>query len=175
MFVVPQDFDENPDFSIPNMPEDSFQDFIDKKEEEVLRKIFGTALYNEFVANFEEGNAYLEDRFRNIIEGADYTYNEVLYNYAGIKAFLVPYIYGEWLAKTWKTWTRAGVVEAVGENSTKVSPRVDIVRARRETVRVIGDICNKWHTLYGLMYVTKDDDYPDWVFCPPAHMNKFDI
>ncbi len=53
MFVTAADFDLPP-YNIPNLDKsNSFPDFVNQKEEEVLVQLFGRTLYNSFVSGYD--------------------------------------------------------------------------------------------------------------------------
>lgn len=176
MFVLPVDFDNDPDYMIPEYPENSFQDFIDKHEEELLRKILGHEMYEEFVLDFEtNGVDYMADKYNDLYAGASYTYCEKQRKYWGLKKILIPYIYALWLKLNWKKYTRAGLTQPQSENSKNLSPRAEIVLAYTNALTLIGKCGREIDTLYGFLKANEEATYTNWTFCSPGKMNRWDL
>ncbi len=167
-----------PPLDVPNLNQvgDTFVDFIDETEEEVLRTLLGDALYTEFKLDFDtNGYDYLEERFRDLWDGVNYSYNGMPYVYKGLKAILKPYVKSQWLEKTFKSYNGAGITTPKAENGQVENPAFDIVTLNNRANRIAGDECRLCDTLYGFLYVNKDADYPNWRFKAIGRKNEFDL
>jgi hypothetical protein len=188
-FLSASDFDVIP-LSIPNLDQvvNSFQDYLDLKEEEILRSLLGADLYDSFIAGLAED--YPEDRWVNLRDGSNYEYNSRVYAWVGVVKFLKPYIYSSWLRDTWDDHTGIGVVQPNAENSKVISPGLRIIRAWNQASNYAGDQCKIENSLYGFLSQTGitgtfddsfDDsfqsfmDYLNFVFTPMGKMNRFDL
>lgn len=180
MFLTLDDFEKDADYSniqTENSPT-RFADFVDKYEEELLRKILGHVLYEEFVSAYSE--AYpdyldqLEDKWDRILNGSSYVISDVSYKGVGIKEILKPYVYSLWNRLTSLSRAGSGLVESNNENSTRVSPTVDVVTSYNRAVNAIGGYYNVCNTFCGMMSAYRTD-YPTWRFTKVERMNRFNL
>src|ERR1043165_8683570 len=100
MFITPQDFDGR-EYQVPNaVKSNDFLTFIEQKEEELLRMIMGNQMYDEFIEAYNEVYPdyldQLDQKWKNIIDGASFTVNDVRYKYVGLKSIIKPYIFALW-------------------------------------------------------------------------------
>lgn len=165
MFLDPSDFDDVP-YRIPNQEESrDLQDFIDKKEAEYLKKVLGLSLYNAFIAGLETSGT-VDQIWTDLRDGAEYTYNDIEYEYYGVKELLKPVIYSEWLDYNYRKLSNGGmIVTTAQQNSTAVNPIDEIVFGWNEFVKQVGGSCYyDWgfnNTFRGFMDVN-GEDYPEW-------------
>lgn len=125
----------------------------------------------------ESGNVWLKLR-----DGSRYSYpgvnvqGNVLYEYKGVKSFLIPISYKEWLTRfVFDTQTDAGVVASELENAGNNGVRDRIVNCANASARLVGSNAAAGNTLWGFLYTTYLTDYPDLSFCPLPKLNFFDL
>lgn len=167
MFLDPSDFEDVP-YAIPNQEESrSLQDFIDAKEAEYLKKVLGLSLYNDFLSGLETSGE-IEDIWINLRDGIDYTYNDTIYNYCGVKELLKPVIYSDWIAVNYRKWSNGGMIVNNGQNnSTSVNPIDEIVSSWNEFINRAGGSCYRhfkrgwYNTLNGYLDANAED-YTSW-------------
>lgn len=172
-FVTPDNFDDTP-YSIPSqeVQSDSFESYIPKKQKEILEKILGIELYDQFMEAIAED--YPDEKWTNLRDGAKYVYCGVTYRWKGLESLLVPFIASQWLRDTYDNYTTSGISVSKVENADKISPALRIVQAHNDFHRMQGN-CNNWkNTLWGFMKAN-EGDYPDWVFTDIGTMNRFNL
>lgn len=191
MFVVASDFDLLP-YNIPNLEGDkmgnTFADYVEEQEEEILKSLLGVTLYESFIEGLEED--YPEDWWIALRDGADYLYKGKTYEWVGMKKMLIPYIYSMWLRDTYDAHTGIGVVQGKAENSKVINPGKRIARAYNKFSHIVGNTCDKKNTLFGYLQITGssgtfdgtfDDSfdtfqmYFDYVFHDPGLMNTHNL
>lgn len=188
MFLLATDFDVIP-YSIPNLTgNNSFPDYVDAHEEEILKSILGKSLYDAFVAGLEE--EYPEDRWIDLRDGGEYVYSDKTYEWVGMVKLLRPYIYAMWLRDTFDTHAGIGVVQGKAENAKVLNPGKRIARAYNVFSNLVGCDWRLKGTLYGFLIQTGEsgtfDDtfdetfqsfkaYLDFNFKEPGLMNTFNI
>lgn len=186
MFVAESDFDEIP-YNLP-VSEDApnaLSDLILFKEKEILRKLLGSATYNDFVnALFVNPNAdplvpidesLIAQKWKDLRDGADYEIGNKTYRYDGVKNFLKPFICAEWFDQNAENATSLGTSEPVMENSISVSPAIRISEYWNEFADLVGSCADELDTLYGFMSFRYEEDFPDWTFEDPGLKNEFDL
>lgn len=165
MFVTANDFN-TPPYDLPNLAgNETFNDFVDSQEEEILVDLFGRFLYDELIAGaFEDGITGrkqlkpvedIEERWLHLINGNTYTHLNRTYHWYGLKKMLIPYIYSKWLEFNTDHTTGVGVIVANTENSVLSSPVYKIVRAWNNFVDMaIGKYEYGYgdSSLYGFLY-----------------------
>lgn len=165
-------------YRIPNQEENTdLTDFVEAAEPVILKKLFGTTLYEAYVAGIAEATP--ADKWTDLKDGANYTYNGIVYEYKGLINLLVPCIFSMWLEETRDFYTSVGVVMKLNDKSERLSPATRIARAYNDFSRQVGNgidyfDLNKQGTLYGFMKVN-ENNYDDWVFQPPGLMNEFGL
>jgi hypothetical protein len=97
-----------------------FDAFILKRQDEVLKKLFGIKLYNAFKTGLD---AILpEQRWLDLRDGKEYTVYSYEYKWNGMADMLTPYIFQEWLsAKATSVVNIGGVAQANSENVVTVN------------------------------------------------------
>jgi len=152
-------------------------DFIGNKEEEILRDLLGTNVYNAFIEGLEQPS--VQQRWVDLRDGAVYEYSSVQYEYKGLVNLLVPCIFAYWVKETSDTYTNSSTVRNTLANAQAMPPGRRIGEAYGRFLELVGDECNYRNTLYGFMLANLSDyDDPsgyDWIFCKPGSMNQFDL
>lgn len=177
MFLTSADFDIYP-YNIPakQLQNTSFQDFVDKEEAKILKKILGIELYNLLVEEAELESDYRADWANDLIDGVLYEYLGIQYEWNGLVEMLRPYIYALHLRANWDTHDEAGIVASKGENGEVISPALRIVNAYSEFYELMGNPDNMVNSLYGFLTVNRDLESLDtWVFTDPGRMNRFNL
>lgn len=134
MILTEEDFDIPP-YNIPNLNKvkNTFKVYRDRKEEEVLRFLLGDDLYDAFklgIDGIEEVD--IEQRWKDLRDGVNYSYVGKRYRYTGLKALLTPWFYASWVEDHWKPFSGIGVVTPKGENATVKYPLKNIMNAWNE-------------------------------------------
>lgn len=147
MFVTIQDFTSDP-YAIPNLDasETSFLEFANKHEREVLGKVLGPLLYNEFNAGLYVdplavplvpiAENLILDKWKYLRDGNTYV-NGSTYHFPGFKKVMVPYIYALWLRERAQILGGNGMIRPSSENAMDVSPDLKIIRAYNDFVRSV--------------------------------------
>jgi hypothetical protein len=173
MFLTTADFNDV-DYNIPHSSDspNRVQDFINRREEEILTELLGPVLYLEFAFGlFVDPLAIplvpideedILDKWKNLRDGAEYQYTAKDYKYTGVEKFLKPYIYSEWISRTYKKVTTQGVTKAKVQNAEVVDPGPVIVKAYNEFASLVGHYYARKNTLYGFLKVNKEVDYATW-------------
>lgn len=151
-FMLPEDFD-GPDFQIPNLNnEDGFLPYVERQERKFLVQIMGRNLTEAFYDGLEAG---VEQRWQDLKDGKEYTYNGKNYKWEGMKKLFVPYIYQSWVGKTYNNLTGSGVVIPKIENGEQISPASRMIEAYNEASDLVGSECDLCDTLYGYLYTSE--------------------
>lgn len=198
MFITSEDFLIRP-FVLKNIDaETTFQSYVNEQEEDRLKKILGRLLFDAFKAGLyqtdEDGEFVLTDdgeltaidegvieqRWKDLRDGVEYTYNDKPFYWEGMAKTLKPYICAMWL-KDNPDETIPDV-----ENQLYKGPVDKIIKGWNEFSRLIGNSCNMENTLYGFIYNSGDTyldvvsdhygsiiEYLDDVFQDPGKMNHF--
>jgi hypothetical protein len=178
MIVTIQDFTSDP-YAIPNLDarEDSFMDFADNHEREVLGKVLGPLLYDELTAGLLEDP--IQAKWTALKNGSKQVINGSTYNWTGLKKALVPYIYAMWLMETVQVLSGNGMVRPSNENSKEVSPDRKIVRAYNDFVKLIIPketyYTNRYLGGYGYGVVTYYNTLYDFVTAQPMLYANFNF
>lgn len=186
MILTPEDFLDRP-FRVPNQEESSdFSNFIEVKETELLINLLGYELYLEFKEALE-GSGDIEDKWTELRDGADYTYNEKLYRYGGLVDLLRPAIFSLWMNEGIYKFTNSGWLTnnpALANNAGPVSTPVDQedfrIKNWNEYVRKAGvegtdpKYLTDKPSFYGFMKAN-EEDYEEWVFTSPCFENRFSL
>lgn len=172
-FVALSDFEVRP-YRIPDQEENKdLEDFLGEMEESVLRKLLGTALYNEFITAIDGVSP--AQKWIDLRDGDTYTFGGEEYEYKGLVDLLVPCLFAYWVKENSDKYTNSGTVRnSPAMNSTAVSPARRISEAYSKFCDKVGNECEYCDTLYGFL-LANESSYDDWVFKEPEPMNQFDI
>jgi len=137
--------------------DDNSLEIIHELEYNLFIDLLGAELYNEFVDDLVDGVPQTQ-KWLNFLNGATYTdcYGCVR-NYLGVKSFLVPLVYSEFIQSSKNFNSNLGLVTPKSENSNKTSEfdiRQKVYKSHNEGVRYY-DEC------YLFLY-TYDADYPNF-------------
>ncbi len=173
MLVDLTDFNTRP-YRIPDQTDHKdLVDFMEAKEEDILRSLFGTALYNQYVAGIAAGSP--AQKWVDLRDGKVYTYGGVSFEYKGLVDLLVPCIFAYWVKETSDKYTSIGTVQNSSDSNTHVSPSRRITEAYGTFLDKVGDSCYYENTLYGFIEANLTD-YSDWrTHNWPGSMNQFDL
>lgn len=94
-----------------------------------------------------------DNKWLKLQKGDSYIYKEHTQKWRGMRVMLKPYIYAVWTKWNNNHNTGIGIVEPKPENSNTVSSTYRVVTAFNSFVKVTGNKCNQYGTLYG--YVTQ--------------------
>lgn len=183
MFCTEDDFNAMP-YNIPDSSDapEALTDLIPRKETEALRKVLGAALYNDFINGlFVDGDPEtpiaevdIEQKWKDLRDGADYTIGVEEYRYDGVKTFLIPYIFQGWLEDNYDNLSTLGNSVATVENAQMIAPGRRIVKAYNIYSNIVGNCHKLCDTLYGFLQQNKET-YPNWNFSDPGLKNTFNF
>lgn len=137
------------DISIPNLDEipNSIRTYIERFEKEVLIKLLGRPLYNDFISGLEATT--IEQKWIDLRDGADFTFEfdgrQVVERWNGLinqdKVSLISYYVYEKYRRIEKT-TTTGVAEVRGkvENSEVVNETQKIITAQNRFIDLYGEV-----------------------------------
>lgn len=191
MFVEATDFDGYP-YNLPNLDRipNTFTDFVDYLEEEALVNLLGRSFYDLMIAGLAEATP--DQKWLDVRDGADYTYNGVGYAFGGLKKLLTPYVYAEFVREDFEKYSGVGALKPKAENADVISPRRMITKGWNKYVEMLGfsydedcemlghyydhhhtfSVSNN-NTLYGLL--ESNELYPDYEYNNPGTINIFDL
>jgi len=167
-FVTIDDFGVPP-YQLPNLDQviNTFNDYIEQKEQEVLSKILGDALYQAMTAGLAVvpnpealPPIEVEPRWVALRDGVGYTDGIYPYKWYGLKQILVPYIHSMWIRDTFQYPTTLSIIEPKAENGRVVNPSRIIVQGYNAFSRMVGNKYQLKNTLYGYLHYS-DDLYLD--------------
>jgi hypothetical protein len=189
MFTTDADFDAMP-YNIPSDSVDApeaLASFINRTEQEILRKLLGSVLYNEFITAIfvditadplvAKDDADIDQKWLDLRDGAEYEIEgltDCTFRYDGIINFMVPYVYSEWLAANHDHLTAMGNSLASVENAQMISPAKRIVKAYNTFSRYIGNCHCPKDTFWGFLDAKKLV-YLNWRFKDPGKLTEFNI
>ncbi len=179
MFVDSTDFTDIP-YKIPNQEETrAFVDWIESEEAKILKEVLGLPLYNSLIEGWETSGGP-EQKWTDLVEGADYDLYDTTFHYGGLVDFLKPEIYSRWILLNYRKLTSSGVIINQGQQNTTVqNPDVEFAQYHNEFVEKIGNICNQRNSLVGFLTVNEDDYQEDgqtiWVFTEQKLTNQFNL
>jgi len=163
-------------YRIPNIEETKdLQAFIDYHEAKLLRAIFGTTLYNLFVAGI--GAPTPEQKWVDLRDGKVYSYNSTDYEFLGLIELLKSYIYAKWLKENEDKVTNSGVMRNTVDKSEHVGGWERYVSAYNVFSSMAGNIDRQENTFYGFMYANWEGyvtNLSDWIFCYPHNDPEFE-
>jgi len=176
MLISPTDFLDRP-YKVPNQEESrDFITFIEEKEEELGRMILGNELF-ELFRDALEGSGTLDDIWVAIRDGANYPYNNEVYEYKGWVDMIRPAIYSQWLPNLTYKLTNIGYVE---NNAPEMSSLIEdqypfqVINWNKFVNKVgYGYTCKD--SFYGFMKAYYEENYPTWVFTCPRYINRYDL
>lgn len=184
MFLTVEDFNTLP-YNLPDLSdlEEQFSTlFIPAQEEEALREVLGSVLYQEFIEGLFTGGdptkpiaeGAILQKWKDLRDGADYNLDGKLYKYLGVKKFLKPFVYAMWTRHTFYFQGGAGISLPQSENGTFVHPGQQVSLAYNDFSKQVGNDCETQRSLYGFLLVNKEV-YINWDFTDPGKMNDFNI
>lgn len=185
MFLAESDFNSLP-YNIPTSEDrpNALSDTIEFYEEEALKKVLGSATYNQFITGvFVDPEASplvmkddedIEQKWLDLRDGAEYTYREKTYRYDGVVNFLKPYVFQAVVTDDAQLLTGIGAVQVDTENGSVISPGRQIMKPYRKFAQAVGGCGIYKNTLWGFLSA-KSLDYPDWTFEEPGSKNVLSI
>lgn len=177
MIISLTDFNERP-YRIPNQNESpDLSSFLAAEEMKLAVKyLLGYDLWIEFTEALEASGP-LDTKWEELLNGAEYTYGDDTYYYAGWADMVKPALYALWIPQgTWK-FTNIGYVEnnAPQQSVLMDDPSGFIVSAWNDFVNKAG-FDYHCHTFYGFMKsknTSVPETYPSWKYNQPPLKNRF--
>lgn len=127
-----------------------------------LKELMGNQFYTDLVNNSSDTN------YQDLLNGGDYTYNNLVYSFTGLKAVIVMFAYARLLANQNINVTRFGVVF---KNNNDVSDRVDTktlqaaISNAKEQAKAYWNECTEF-------LCNNSTDYPLWGDDPTVSPRK---
>lgn len=173
MFLSLTDFEDRP-YRIPNQEESTdLENFITEAEEAVLIDLLGYELYSEFVADIDTSDP--EDRWINLRDGAEYTYDNKLYKYNGIVDMCRPAVYSLWIDPGTYKFSNVGYIRnKPSQEAEVIDPEVFTVSTWNNFVKKAYDCGSHRNTLYGFIKAN-ESDYPTWQLTSPEYRNRLGL
>lgn len=144
--------------------QESVQEFIDKYEPKLLRKLLGVKMYNDLIAAVDASRQNpptpLDPKWSKLIEGSDFDSGKD--HWDGLEILIADYVYWYFMFDYNVHTVQVGVAKPKSENATPASPVHKMVRAWNEFVQmtcIMHDFIKDNST-----------DYPDY-----AHMDQHSI
>lgn len=136
--------------------------FIEQYESEYLRCVLGNDLYNAFIDGVSGSGLPDEQRWVDLLEGADFTYRNCLVRWNGFKptAKISPianYVFYQYVDNKVTDFTLAGMVQSTTDNNRVVMSDDVLINAWNRMVDM-----NK--NLYRFLKVNATV-YPEWKIC----------
>lgn len=168
MILELTDFLKRP-YLIPNQQESvDLEEWIDATERNLLKDLLGYELYKEFNEALESSQP-LDQRFVDLRDGVEYTYNDVLRKYEGMLDLLRPAVYALWIEEGAYKFTNVGwVVNNAQEQSQTLEDTEQFV------VKYWNEYAKKAKALYDYFTVTSDD-YPELIFTHVKTKNRLGL
>ena len=187
------------DIALPNLDEvsNSFQDTMDRYEEEILKSLLGYQLYKAFIAGI--GEVTPDQKWIDLRDGGveftfDFCGETITQEWNGLinsdLVSLISYhVYYKYRYENLSTTTSINDVMGIAENATKVNDTRKMVYAWNRVLSLYGEIpifsgFTKYSDTYE--YFTDEPscfnfinanraDYDNWVFTPLLRLNEFGI
>ena len=149
-FISNTDFGVRP-YRIMNLEESTdFDDFMEAKEDEVCKALFGWETWDVIKAALDDSGTP-DPEIQGLVDGEDYTYLEDDYHFYGMRQLLIPVIYSEWTkVSAWKR-TNIGLGVNMKTDFTNVNPSYEISSTWNEFADKVGYSLSYKNTLWGYM------------------------
>lgn len=118
-------------------------DMIERYEPEYLSKVLGYGFYKEVLAALGDGSN-VEQKYKDLVDGVDYTVSGVLYQWRGLRHYTASYIYYWYMRMNFTDTTLVGEVSQKGENSIGVSVSDKMVKAYNDSSWGRGEFWYNW-------------------------------
>jgi len=164
------------EYKIPNQSESAdLLGFIEQKEDELLIDLLGVDLYNEIMDGLEDSAP--EQKFLDLLNGSEYTFNGVTYKWRGLVDLLQPAIYSMWINVGSFKFTNIGWVQnSPQENSTAIDFTEQFTVAYwNKYCEKVGLRQSQKNSFYGYMKTVEDDFDSEWIFTLPKTQNRFGL
>lgn len=110
------------------------QQYIDKYEPRILTRVLGYQLYKEFNVGLAEETP--AEKWTELRDGAEYTYNDELKYFDGLKTLIVNYVYFKFVKEQSQFNTGVGIKSIDTENSQNTDASFKQVYAFNELVDI---------------------------------------
>lgn len=182
LFISATDFTNKP-YKIPNQEESKdFDEWLEAKEDDVLKDLLGFQLWDAFSNAIEGGTTTA--KWVSLRDGDDYEYGGYTFKWGGMNKMLIPYVYSMFIRESFDRLTASGVGLNVGGNNgnqtfTIISPATRITTAQNAFSRMAGGCYNADNSLYGFLLANYETDYTEWnpisTWSDPGKENVFDL
>lgn len=178
MFVTAQNFNDT-EYNLPDLNKkvNSFQNYVDEQEEELLYKVLGMLLYEEFKVHMLASALSVDpiplpQRWADLKNGVKYLYKEKTFRWLGMTKLFTPYIYSQWTNKMAVNQNGAGTSVPKVENSTVISPTRNVAKAFNVASKMTGHGLIMRDTLFGYLY-NSGDKYVDVVASEYSNIQEY--
>lgn len=187
MIIDATDFTIRP-YKAPNQDESrDFTSFIEDVEERLAMglvpdekvQLLGPTLWEQFQTGLATSGT-IEQRWLDLRDGVNYSYQNGYYHYAGWVDLIRPAIFSRWIPMTTDKLTNIGFIKNNAPQQSKLTEDnyPSIVQHWNEMVKKVGiehhNCYNYKNSFYGFMKANASD-YPDWNFVAPQYKNRYDF
>lgn len=153
--------------------EEKLNDYIQQYEPEFLLKVLGRDLSTSFNEGIDVGSGEeMEEKWSNILNGANFTYYNHPMTYKGIETDIARYVFYHYACDLHLQQTGIGTVKTKGQGSAPATPMFKVLKAWNE-------MANNVRMLWMLLeanaetYPTFNRSYIDKSFF--RHQNQFGV
>ena len=157
------------DVALPSGKYDAIQEYIDRYEPEIIRKLFGYTI-SELVLNYDSETS--EQRIKDLVEGKEYTPagSDYPIKYKGLinaekSSLIAYYIFYCWCAEKEVSITLSGGATSSLENANNIGYTVRAVQAWNKMMEMYGYV-NQLESIPSVYNFLKahEDIYPEVMF-----------
>lgn len=164
---------------------------INQYEPEILQSLLGYELYSKLIADLDSEGSPVSDRFKALVNGAEFTINDRLIKWNGLvnnskQSLIAYYVFYKITERTTTHITSVGNKSVKAEGTVTVSPMDKMLNAWEKMRLLYGiipaakmDNVNHYHynylpTAFNFL-LANIETYPEWLFVPIASINYFGI
>lgn len=133
-----------------------YEEAIDTYQEEALILLFGYDFYKQMETAFEP--EIVEEKWLNLVNGADIDIEGKLYRYDGLKEILTHLIFYSWAVNNFPSINTNSISTPLAENSTTVNNQLYLAMIWNRAVKMI---CYNPTNVYS--YIDEINDYPEYI------------
>lgn len=131
--IAPADFILNEALPIDTLG-DALQKYINKYEPIILTRVLTYQLYKEFNTGISAETP--DEKWTNLLNGAEYTYENELKYFEGVKIVIVNYVYFKYIKEQSQSNSGVGIKKVTTENSTDTDATFKQVFSYNEMVDI---------------------------------------
>jgi hypothetical protein len=147
-------------------------DYIQRYEEDVLKKLLGYDLYKELKALIDATPQVYPSKWDHLVNGAEYSIGSYTREWEGLvntelTSLIAYYVYYHVLKDRVNSYEISGAVISQGDNPVRTSPDNLMTNAWNNFVDSYRDCVQ--------FMIANQADYPLWLYTPQEKVNIFDI